>query len=95
MSFASDDADRMMFADAVVEVRGLREIHGLRRAKLLRFVRDATYKQLNSGVRDEGEVVDLVLQETEEEYGGVIATAIIIAIVSFIVTKILRRIWPD
>ena len=94
MTFASDDFDRVMFADALVEVNGLWEVKGLKRAAVLRFTRDAVYRQINSGERDPAVIKFRVNQEVEEEYGSVILTALLMAIVSFIVQRILERVFP-
>lgn len=94
MTFASDDFDRVMFADALVEVPDIWEVKGLRRAAILRFTRDAVYRQINQGERDAAVIKFRVNQEVVEEYGSVVLSVILMAIVSFIVQRILERIFP-
>ena len=83
-----------MYAEALIELEGLRDIKGVRRGNLLRFTRDATFRRINDGVRNEKDLLRLVQHDVELRYGSVILTAIIIAVVGFIVRRILERLFP-
>lgn len=95
MTFASDDFDRALYADALVQVDGIWEVKGLRRGALLRYTRDAVYERLNAGMRNPAEIEAEVYQQVYAAYHSVVVTAIIMAVVSFIVRKILEHIFPD
>jgi hypothetical protein len=95
MTFASDDADRVMFADAELMVEGLRNVKTRPRWRAMRFVRDETYLCVNEGVRDKDEILRRVMGKTEEEFGSIILLAVLAALVQFIVLRILKRIFPE
>lgn len=83
-----------MYADALVEVPRIREVKGLLRGRAMRFTRDCTYRRLNEGVRDEEQLRTLVLADVNEEFGSVILIMILAGIVSFVVQRILERLFP-
>jgi hypothetical protein len=93
MTFAQNDFDRRLFADAD-DVPGVRGVKTMVRYRAMRFIRDRTYEELNQGKRDPVEIEARVLRETEMEFGTLILAAVLMALVSFIVTRILERIFP-
>lgn len=91
---ADDDFDRILRAEVDLHVEGIRDIKGLRRAALVRFTKDSTYRHLNDGVRDEAKLRNLVLADVEEKYGSVILLMLLAGVVSFVVQRILERLFP-
>lgn len=94
MTTTNEDFYRRLAADALDEVEGLRDVKGLKRGKVIRLARDRTYHWLNEGVRKEDELRTLVLADVTEEYGSVILLMILAGVVSFVVQRILERLFP-
>lgn len=93
MSFANDDFDRRLYADAYLDVQGVSEIKGLLRGRVLRAVRDQIYKEINEGERDPRVLEVLVYHEIQKQFKGVVLTAVLLAIISYFVQKILERLF--
>ena len=91
---ADEDFERILRADAVLNVSGFGDIKGLKRAAIIRFTKDSAYRHINDGIRDETKLRNLVLADVEEKYGSVILLMILAGIVSFVVQRILERIFP-
>jgi hypothetical protein len=93
MTFASDDFDRFVSNETRVlfpELRAIREGEGLVRDAVL-----SVRRHLKDGVRDRKEMQSLVAADLEEKYAGVVAIAILMAVVSFVVRRILEKIFPN
>ncbi len=91
---ADEDFERILRADAALHVEGFGDIKGLKRAAIIRFTKDSAYRHINDGIRDETKLRNLVLADVEEKYGSVILIAVLMAVVSFVITRILERIFP-
>jgi uncharacterized YccA/Bax inhibitor family protein len=91
---ADEDFERILRADAAMQVEGFADIKGLKRAAIIRFTKDSAYRHINDGIRDETKLRNLVLADVEEKYGSVILVAVLMAVVSFVITRILERIFP-
>lgn len=91
---ADEDFDRVLRADAALQVEGFADIKGLKRAAVIRFTKDRAYYYLNQGIRDEAKLRNLVLADVEAKYGSVILLMILAGVVSFIVQRILERLFP-
>lgn len=91
---ADEDFDRILRADAVLQVEGFRDIKGLKRAAIVRFTKDRAFHYLNQGVRDEAKLRNLVLADVEAKYGSVILLMILAGVVSFVIQRILERLFP-
>jgi hypothetical protein len=72
------------------ELRAIREGEGLVRDAVL-----SVRRHLKDGVRDRKEMQSLVAADLEEKYAGVVAIAILMAVVSFVVRRILEKIFPN
>ncbi len=94
MTTSNEDFDRLMYADALVMVDGLRGIKGVLRGRVLRAARNRTYHWLNEGVRDEEQLRTLVLADVNEEFGSIILIMILGGVISFVVQRILERLFP-
>jgi hypothetical protein len=95
VTFESDDFDRILYADAELLVEGLRDLKTRPRRRLMKFIRNETYKHANAGVRDKHEILRRVMAATEEKFGSIFLLAILAAVVQFLVLKILNHIWPN
>ena len=90
----TNDSFESIYSSSQEECPSLKVIPSRKRRRLSRFVYDRTIYYANKGFTED-QILHLVKEEAEKEYGYVILLAIIAAVVQFLVLKILRWLWPD
>lgn len=93
-TFWKDDFKRQVFGDTKIYVPGFTDLKGIERQKIFDFVWDACYRCANDGLRDERKIRRRVLRETRAAFSSVILVMILAGIVSFVVQRILERLFP-
>lgn len=89
----SADAERSLFAECEAAVEGF---HGcFRKRQLFRSCKEFTQSYVDQGITDKDLIVKNVREDMLEKYGSIVLTALILALVQFLVLKLLRYIWPD
>jgi hypothetical protein len=85
-----------LLAECKSAVTRLRDVKGTARRRLVRETRDRVRAAIRDGLTDPDEIAERVYEELDrEEFGSIILTAILIAVISFVVKKILEHFWPD
>lgn len=95
MTWLSEDAARVIHADAMIFVDGLRRVKTQRRKRLVQSCIDETYKILNEGVRDRDEVQRRVQEICRARFSSLVFLWIISACVQWVVSRILDHIWKE
>lgn len=94
MTFLADDFKRQVYGDCKLYVAGINDVKGLQRQRLFDCVWEETHSCINKGLRDERKIRRQVLRTAREKYGSVVLLMVIAGIVSFVVQRILERLFP-
>jgi hypothetical protein len=93
VTFATDDFARVIHADAMLFVDGLRRVKTQRRKRLVQCCIDETFNAVNEGIRDKDEVLRRVMAVVEGKFKSLVLLWILSACVQWVVIRILDHIW--